>query len=204
MCLYLLIVININIMCLYILIVINIIIMCLYILIVININIMCLYLLIVIFSDHHTTATEAVLPWKREDSDIQLPAVAIKQREFPPWINNKDYVNYSSPSNTLLGMNISSDYLRHVMLWQAGLLNTGTVPLLLGISSSRRETAWASWARVMGGTQDTGLAGTAGTRTSSPCWPTPSTSGGPARPPSAPGRDHSPPCRLVGSKNMDY
>jgi len=51
----------------------------------------------------HEPATEAVLPWKREDSDIQLPAVAIKQREFPPWINNKDYVNYSSPSNTLLG-----------------------------------------------------------------------------------------------------
>lgn len=50
-----------------------------------------------------TTATESVLPWKREDSDVQLPAVAMQQREFPSWINNKDYVNYSSPSNTLLG-----------------------------------------------------------------------------------------------------
>lgn len=34
---------------------------------------------------------------------MQLPAVAMQQREFPAWINNKDYVNYSSPSNTLLG-----------------------------------------------------------------------------------------------------
>lgn len=50
-----------------------------------------------------TTAAESVLPWKREDSDMQLPAVAMQQREFPAWINNKDYVNYSSPSNTLLG-----------------------------------------------------------------------------------------------------
>ena len=50
-----------------------------------------------------TTATESVLPWKRDDSDVQLPAVAMQQREFPAWINNKDYVNYSSPSNTLLG-----------------------------------------------------------------------------------------------------
>jgi len=51
----------------------------------------------------HHTATESVLPWKREDSDMQLQAVAMQQREFPAWINNKDYVNYSSPSNTLLG-----------------------------------------------------------------------------------------------------
>lgn len=53
--------------------------------------------------EHETATAASVLPWKREDSDVQLSAVAMQQREFPAWINNKDYVNYSSPSNTLLG-----------------------------------------------------------------------------------------------------
>ena len=59
-----------------------------------------------------TLATAAsVLPWKREDSDVQLSAVAMQQREFPAWINNKDYVNYSSPSNTLLGKSVAISQL---------------------------------------------------------------------------------------------
>jgi len=49
--------------------------------------------------EHEQPVTEEVLPWKREG----LVDDSQRQREFPSWINNKDYVHYSSPSNTLLG-----------------------------------------------------------------------------------------------------
>lgn len=49
--------------------------------------------------EHEKQVTESVLPWKRED----LGDDSQRQKEFPAWINNKDYVHYSSPSNTLLG-----------------------------------------------------------------------------------------------------
>ena len=41
------------------------------------------------------------LPWRRgEVSEEVHPKV---QEEFPPWINNKEYLPYASPTNTLLG-----------------------------------------------------------------------------------------------------
>ncbi|XP_017881966.1 sodium/hydrogen exchanger 3 isoform X2 [Ceratina calcarata] len=47
------------------------------------------------------TATETMLPWKREDDyDSAHP---VKQNEFPPWCSNKEYLAYSSPSATFLG-----------------------------------------------------------------------------------------------------
>ncbi|KAG7200405.1 hypothetical protein KM043_017860 [Ampulex compressa] len=47
------------------------------------------------------TATETMLPWKREDDyDSGHP---IKQNEFPAWCSNKEYLAYSSPSATFLG-----------------------------------------------------------------------------------------------------
>lgn len=43
-----------------------------------------------------------MLPWKREDDyDSGHP---IKQNEFPAWCSNKEYLAYSSPSATFLGM----------------------------------------------------------------------------------------------------
>ncbi|XP_011334666.1 probable Na(+)/H(+) antiporter nhx-9 isoform X2 [Ooceraea biroi] len=47
------------------------------------------------------TATETMLPWKRED-DYES-GHPIKQNEFPPWCSNKEYLAYSSPSATFLG-----------------------------------------------------------------------------------------------------
>ncbi|KAL0124608.1 hypothetical protein PUN28_006456 [Cardiocondyla obscurior] len=47
------------------------------------------------------TATETMLPWKRED-DYES-GHPIKQHEFPPWCSNKEYLAYSSPSATFLG-----------------------------------------------------------------------------------------------------
>ena len=41
------------------------------------------------------------LPWRRED-EIG-PGYSKVQEEFPPWINNKDYLPYASPTNTLMG-----------------------------------------------------------------------------------------------------
>ncbi|XP_015431274.1 PREDICTED: probable Na(+)/H(+) antiporter nhx-9 [Dufourea novaeangliae] len=47
------------------------------------------------------TATETMLPWKREDDyDSGHP---VKQNEFPAWCSNKEYLAYSSPSATFLG-----------------------------------------------------------------------------------------------------
>ncbi|XP_014600953.1 PREDICTED: sodium/hydrogen exchanger 3 isoform X3 [Polistes canadensis] len=47
------------------------------------------------------TATETMLPWKREDDyDSGHP---LKQNEFPAWCANKEYLPYSSPSATFLG-----------------------------------------------------------------------------------------------------
>ncbi|KAG6444747.1 hypothetical protein O3G_MSEX003560 [Manduca sexta] len=47
------------------------------------------------------TATETMLPWKREETE---GSGALKQSEFPSWASNKEYLAYSSPSATFLGL----------------------------------------------------------------------------------------------------
>ena len=51
------------------------------------------------------TAAEMQLPWKRNDDDDAAGAsyAAVKQSEFPLWVENKEYTQYSSPTNTFLG-----------------------------------------------------------------------------------------------------
>lgn len=51
------------------------------------------------------TATETVLPWKRDDEGEST--CPLKQSEFPAWCSNKEYLAYSSPSATFLGKGIS-------------------------------------------------------------------------------------------------
>ena len=46
------------------------------------------------------TATEMMLPWKRDEEDESGP---IQQAEFPSWASNKEYLAYNSPSATFLG-----------------------------------------------------------------------------------------------------
>jgi len=47
--------------------------------------------------------SSAVLPWKREDQEVQVTSMADQQ--MPAWIRNQDHISsYSSPSNTLLGL----------------------------------------------------------------------------------------------------
>ncbi|KAG8229452.1 hypothetical protein J437_LFUL005557 [Ladona fulva] len=48
------------------------------------------------------TATETLLPWKRDD-EADMSTFPIKQREFPPWCTNKEYLAHNSPSATFLG-----------------------------------------------------------------------------------------------------
>ena len=48
------------------------------------------------------------LPWRRED-EIG-PGYSKVQEEFPPWINNKDYLPYASPTNTLMGKQSACDF----------------------------------------------------------------------------------------------
>ncbi|XP_076264199.1 na[+]/H[+] hydrogen exchanger 2 isoform X4 [Rhynchophorus ferrugineus] len=46
------------------------------------------------------TATEIMLPWKRDEDDGSGP---LQQAEFPSWASNKEYLAYNSPSATFLG-----------------------------------------------------------------------------------------------------
>lgn len=51
------------------------------------------------------TATESVLPWKRDDeTECSAP---LQQSEFPAWASNKEYLAYNSPSATFLGKCLS-------------------------------------------------------------------------------------------------
>ena len=49
------------------------------------------------------TLAETVLPWMRhsEEDVCQAP---LKQREFPAWLKNEDYLTHGSPSNEMLGL----------------------------------------------------------------------------------------------------
>ncbi|CAG2121542.1 unnamed protein product, partial [Medioppia subpectinata] len=52
-----------------------------------------------------STTAESTLPWRRDSpSNPELfSAQVIRQEEFPPWIDNKDYLpQYASPTNTYL------------------------------------------------------------------------------------------------------
>lgn len=46
------------------------------------------------------TATETMLPWKRDEEEGSVP---LQQSEFPAWASNKEYLAYNSPSATFLG-----------------------------------------------------------------------------------------------------
>ena len=48
------------------------------------------------------SAAEMQLPWKRDDDD-DIGMFPVKQSEFPLWVENKEYTNYYSPTNTFLG-----------------------------------------------------------------------------------------------------
>ena len=54
--------------------------------------------------DDHRHDGVVVLPWKREDQEVQVTTMGDQQ--IPAWIKNKDYehTSYSSPANTLLGL----------------------------------------------------------------------------------------------------
>merc|ERR1739844_822936 len=47
----------------------------------------------------------AALPWRRTDDDQNVPRA---QDEFPPWINNEEYLPYTSPTNTVIGTKTSN------------------------------------------------------------------------------------------------
>ena len=49
------------------------------------------------------TAAETVLPWKRDEGS-QICQAPLKQREFPSWLKNEDYLQHGSPSDTMMGI----------------------------------------------------------------------------------------------------
>lgn len=52
------------------------------------------------------TATETVLPWKRDDETED--SAPLQQSEFPAWASNKEYLAYNSPSATFLGKTLGN------------------------------------------------------------------------------------------------
>jgi len=48
------------------------------------------------------SAVEMQMPWKHDD-DYDSGMFPVKQSEFPLWVENKEYTNYYSPTNTFLG-----------------------------------------------------------------------------------------------------
>lgn len=62
-------------------------------------------------SSEALTETETTLPWKRDDVPDAAGVRArcgsgdsgVRQREFPSWIDNRDYIAYQSPTSTILG-----------------------------------------------------------------------------------------------------
>ena len=50
------------------------------------------------------TLAETVLPWMRQ-SEEDVCQAPLKQREFPAWLKNEDYLQHGSPTSEMLGMN---------------------------------------------------------------------------------------------------
>ncbi|XP_065215185.1 sodium/hydrogen exchanger 3 isoform X2 [Planococcus citri] len=49
-----------------------------------------------------SVAVENKLPWSHSEEESDLESGTVKQREFPCWTTNREYLPYSSPSNTLI------------------------------------------------------------------------------------------------------
>merc|ERR1712083_327314 len=74
------------------------------------------------------------LPWRRED-EIG-PGYSKVQEEFPPWINNKDYLPYASPTNTLMGVSKHNSEVPSVI----GFFRKDSQASVAGGSGSRRNS----------------------------------------------------------------
>ena len=54
--------------------------------------------------DAGPTATEATLPWNRDPERANVVCEApLKQREFPAWLKNEDYMVHGEPSEAIVG-----------------------------------------------------------------------------------------------------
>ncbi len=53
-------------------------------------------------STWYESATEAALPWKRTNEEAQSCPAPLKQREFPAWLKNEDYMVHGTPSQDIL------------------------------------------------------------------------------------------------------
>ena len=51
------------------------------------------------------TEAEKTLPWKRGADEPQMICEApVKQREFPAWLKNEEYMVHGAPSNEIIGV----------------------------------------------------------------------------------------------------
>ncbi|KAK9753378.1 hypothetical protein QE152_g3433 [Popillia japonica] len=80
------------------------------------------------------TATESVLPWKRNDETEG--SAPLQQSEFPAWASNKEYLAYNSPSATFLG---GLDYPRSSVIGLFRRESTGSAQMSSAESSPHKE-----------------------------------------------------------------
>ncbi|XP_022904070.1 sodium/hydrogen exchanger 3 isoform X3 [Onthophagus taurus] len=80
------------------------------------------------------TATESVLPWKRDDETES--SAPLQQSEFPAWASNKEYLAYNSPSATFLG---GLDYPRSSVIGLFRRESTGSGQISSAESSPQKE-----------------------------------------------------------------
>ncbi|KRT83040.1 hypothetical protein AMK59_4031, partial [Oryctes borbonicus] len=80
------------------------------------------------------TATESVLPWKRDDETEG--SAPLQQSEFPAWASNKEYLAYNSPSATFLG---GLDYPRSSVIGLFRRESTGSGQMSSAESSPHKE-----------------------------------------------------------------
>ena len=53
--------------------------------------------------ENRVAATQKVLPWKRNEAEAEVLCLApVKQREFPPWIKNEDYMVHGTPAEHII------------------------------------------------------------------------------------------------------
>ena len=83
----------------------------------------------------------SVLPWKREDHEVQVHVMTDQHQQSPGYIRNKEFVSYSSPNNSL---HVNGDKKRHAIIGyfqkRDSLTFLGDLDNLDSKASSRRNS----------------------------------------------------------------
>ncbi len=51
---------------------------------------------------HEPTAPERSLPWKRTNEEADMCPAPLRQREFPGWLKNEEYMVHGTPTQEMM------------------------------------------------------------------------------------------------------